>query len=655
MMTEETVSEVNVLLIEDDEDDYILTLDYLQSISGFKFNLTWHSQYAQALAALESNSFDLCLLDYQLGPETGLNVLKEARARQVHTPIIMLTGQSDEVLDNQALKAGAEDFVLKSEISSARFIRSIRYALARKALERERIERLRVESDSRAKDRFLAHLSHELRTPLTSILGYTNLLLSREELQTIKPELSIINSNGEHLLNLLNDVLDLSKISENRLQLNEQEISLSHLMSDLHSLFKMAAAKKGLQFTITALTPLPNRVVIDKTRLKQVLINITYNAIKFTASGFVNVTIALDSQQRLLFKVIDSGIGIPEEKRKRIFKPFEQVQHVTTRSDEGAGLGLAISSALINLMGGQLEVDSTLGEGSEFAFSVAITIPAASELVELTLNEAQSNSDTELPKQLKGRILIVEDIGEIQMLLRTLVGETGATAEVAGDGQEAVNMLTVPDHQFDLVLMDLHMPKMDGREAIVQLRQAGVKTPVVALTAAAQKGTAAELMALGFDDMLSKPVVVEELGNCMQRFIGTKHTVAAHAPEPEQSHHSTHPNVLVVEDDDDTRQLLQLLLDSIEVEVTTAANAAQCWQHLEAGQSFHSILLDIGLPDKSGMTLAGEIKARNPEQHIVIASGFDPDPDSLAQVKIDKVLLKPVTLTDLQEVVDTLR
>ena len=654
-MTEETVSEVNVLLIEDDEDDYILTLDYLQSISGFKFNLTWHSQYAQALAALESNSFDLCLLDYQLGPETGLNVLKEARARQVHTPIIMLTGQSDEVLDNQALKAGAEDFVLKSEISSARFIRSIRYALARKALERERIERLRVESDSRAKDRFLAHLSHELRTPLTSILGYTNLLLSREELQTIKPELSIINSNGEHLLNLLNDVLDLSKISENRLQLNEQEISLSHLMSDLHSLFKMAAAKKGLQFTITALTPLPNRVVIDKTRLKQVLINITYNAIKFTASGFVNVTIALDSQQRLLFKVIDSGIGIPEEKRKRIFKPFEQVQRVTTRSDEGAGLGLAISSALINLMGGQLEVDSTLGEGSEFAFSVAITIPAASELVELTLNEAQSNSDTELPKQLKGRILIVEDIGEIQMLLRTLVGETGATAEVAGDGQEAVNMLTVPDHQFDLVLMDLHMPKMDGREAIVQLRQAGVKTPVVALTAAAQKGTAAELMALGFDDMLSKPVVVEELGNCMQRFIGTKHTVAAHAPEPEQSHHSTHPNVLVVEDDDDTRQLLQLLFDSLEVEVTTAASAAQCWRYLEAGQSFHSILLDIGLPDKSGMTLAGEIKARNPEQHIVIASGFDPDPDSLAQVKIDKVLLKPVTLADLQEVVDTLR
>lgn len=652
-MTEEMVSEVNVLLIEDDEDDYILTLDYLQSISGFKFNLTWHSQYAQALAALESNTFDLCLLDYQLGPETGLNVLKEARARQVHTPIIMLTGQSDEVLDNQALKAGAEDFVLKSEISSARFIRSIRYALARKALERERIERLRVESDSRAKDRFLAHLSHELRTPLTSILGYTNLLLSREELETIKPELSIINSNGEHLLNLLNDVLDLSKISENRLQLNEQQVSLSQLMSDLHSLFKMAAAKKGLQFSIVALTPLPNIVNLDKTRLKQVLINITYNAIKFTATGFVKVTLALDSQQRLVFTVIDSGIGIPEEKRKRIFKPFEQVQHVTTRTDEGAGLGLAISAALINLMGGELKVESELGEGSEFTFSVVASRASESKLVELNLNEAHSNSDAELPKQLNGRVLIVEDIADIQMLLRTLVGEMGATAEVAGDGQEAVAMLSASGNSFDMVLMDLHMPKMDGREAIVQLRQSGVKIPIIALTAAAQKGTAAELLALGFDDMLSKPVVVEELSNCMQRYIGTTHAVTSHDVESKQST-NTRPSILVVEDDEDTRQLLQLLLDSLAVEVTAVANAAQCWQRVDSGQTFSSILLDIGLPDKSGMTLAAEIKAQYPEQHIVIASGFDPDPDLLAQVKIDKVLLKPVTLSDLQEVVQSL-
>ncbi|MEI5639184.1 MULTISPECIES: response regulator [unclassified Pseudoalteromonas] len=653
MMTEEMASEVNVLLIEDDEDDYILTLDYLQSIDGFKFNLTWQSQYAQALEALESNTFDLCLLDYQLGPETGLNVLKEARARQVNTPIIMLTGQSDEVLDNQALKAGAEDFVLKSEISSARFIRSIRYALERKALERERIERLRVEADSRAKDRFLAHLSHELRTPLTSILGYTNLLLSREELETIKPELSIINSNGEHLLNLLNDVLDLSKISENRLQLNEQQVSLSQLMSDLYSLFKMAAAKKGLQFSIVALTPLPNNVILDKTRLKQVLINITYNAIKFTASGFVKVTLALDSQQRLVFTVIDSGIGIPEEKRQRIFKPFEQVQHVTTRTDEGAGLGLAISAALINLMGGELSVESELGEGSEFTFSVVASTPPDSQMVELDLNEAHSSNDAELPKQLNGRVLIVEDIAEIQMLLRTLVGETGATAEVAGDGQEAVDMLSASENQFDMVLMDLHMPKMDGREAIVQLRQLGIKTPIIALTAAAQKGTAAELIALGFDDMLSKPVVVEELGRCMQRYMGTKHTVASGAVEKSNNANSK-PSILVVEDDEDTRQLLQILLDSLAVDVTAVANAAQCWQRVDSGQAYSSILLDIGLPDKSGMTLAAEIKAQYPEQHIVIASGFDPDPDLLAQVQIDKVLLKPVTLADLQKVVHSL-
>ena len=140
-MIKGSLSDVNVLLIEDDEDDYVLTLDYLESIANFNFNLVWHSQYNQALEALESNEYDLCLLDYQLGPKTGLSILKEAKARDVHTPIIMLTGQSDAVLDDEALKAGAEDFVLKSEIGSVRFIRSIRYALARKELELERFKK----------------------------------------------------------------------------------------------------------------------------------------------------------------------------------------------------------------------------------------------------------------------------------------------------------------------------------------------------------------------------------------------------------------------------------------------------------------------------------------------------------------------------------
>jgi len=650
-MTKGSLSDVNVLLIEDDEDDYVLTLDYLESIANFKFNLVWHSQYNQALEALESNDYDLCLLDYQLGPKTGLSILKEAKARDVHTPIIMLTGQSDAVLDDEALKAGAEDFVLKSEIGSVRFIRSIRYALARKELELERLERLRVESDIRAKDRFLAHLSHELRTPLTSILGYTNLLLSRQELENVKPELSIINNNSEHLLSLLNDVLDLSKINENNLQLNAEDVCLNSFLSDLHSLFKMAAAKKGLSFNIEAKTLLPKNVRVDKTRLKQILINIIYNAIKFTSSGFVKVEIALNESSKLEFKVIDSGIGIPQEKLKRIFKPFEQVQNVTTRSDEGAGLGLAISSALIALMGGKLEVSSTLGEGSEFGFFIALDMAAETTLEPLRLNDAKNGEEDSLPSDLNGHILIVEDMSEIQMLMRTLIGQTGATADIASDGVEALETLKRNPDKYDLVFMDLHMPRMDGRDTLVTLRQGGLELPVIALTAAAQKGTKEELIALGFNDMLSKPVSVPELGRCLKNYLNAQqNSEVTHIDSA-----SDELTFLVVEDDADARNLLELLLNSQQVNVVTADSAQACRQHLSSKQKFDTILMDIGLPDASGLSLAKEIKSQNREQHIVIASGFDPEPEKLAESQVDDVLLKPITLVDLQTIIESLQ
>lgn len=649
-MTKGSLSDVNVLLIEDDEDDYVLTLDYLESIANFNFNLVWHSQYNQALEALESNEYDLCLLDYQLGPKTGLSILKEAKARDVHTPIIMLTGQSDAVLDDEALKAGAEDFVLKSEIGSVRFIRSIRYALARKELELERLERLRVESDIRAKDRFLAHLSHELRTPLTSILGYTNLLLSRQELENVKPELSIINNNSEHLLSLLNDVLDLSKINENNLQLNVEDVCLNSFLSDLHSLFKMAAAKKGLSFNIEAKTLLPKKLRVDKTRLKQILINIIYNAIKFTSSGFVKVEIALNESSKLEFKVIDSGIGIPQEKLKRIFKPFEQVQNVTTRSDEGAGLGLAISSALIALMGGTLEVSSTLGEGSEFGFFIALDMAAEATLEPLRLNDAKNDEEDSLPSELNGHILIVEDMSEIQMLMRTLIGQTGATADIASDGVEALEILKRNPDIYDLVFMDLHMPRMDGRDTLVTLRKTGIELPVIALTAAAQKGTKEELIALGFNDMLSKPVSVPELGRCLKSYLNAQQSSEVIGAEPA----SDELTFLVVEDDADARNLLELLLNSQQVNVVTADSAQACRQHLNSKQKFDTILMDIGLPDASGLSLAKEIKSQNPEQHIVIASGFDPEPEKLAESQVDDVLLKPITLVDLQTIIESL-
>jgi len=336
----------HILLVEDDEDDYILTLDYLQQMPNHHFNVDWVDNSIEALALLKENNHDICLLDYQLGGVNGLSVLKQTSGDGCTVPIIMLTGQTDTELDNNALDAGAVDYLVKSELNSARFNRAIRYALARKDIENERVERIKAEARSRSKDKFLAHLSHELRTPLTSILGYTELLLSDDSNKKIQPELTTILDNGNHLLGLLNNVLDLSKIAAGKFELNATTISLESFIADVYTLMSMAAQDKGINLTLSAKSALPLEINADSLRLRQVLINIIHNAIKFTNQGTVNIDVWLDElleQPRLYFAITDTGMGIPDSLLATIFKPFEQVQDIVSRNEEGSGLGLSIS------------------------------------------------------------------------------------------------------------------------------------------------------------------------------------------------------------------------------------------------------------------------------------------------------------------------
>ncbi|CAH9064702.1 Sensor histidine kinase RcsC [Pseudoalteromonas sp. CIP111854] len=643
---------VNLLLVEDDEDDYMLALDYLQEMPDYDFNITWLSNFDDIIHALEHAKFDLCLLDYQLGAHTGLSVLEVAKKMLCTTPFIMLTGQADEVLDNQALALGAEDFLVKSEINSVRFIRAIRYALARTELANERIERLKVEADSRAKDRFLAHLSHELRTPLTSIMGYTDLLLNRAELDNIKPELSIINNNSQHLLTLLNDVLDLSKIKANALSLTKEWMPLAPFLADLQSLFKVAANKKNLDFKISALSDIPKQIYSDNTRLRQVLINIIYNAIKFTHSGHILVTLEYQNSGTLHFTISDTGVGIPTDKLKRIFKPFEQVQDTTTRQEEGAGLGLAISGALVTLLGGGLHVESKLAQGSQFSFFIDTNddVGRRLELAPLDLQTLQVSSSTPTNKPLlTGHVLVVEDIPEIRALIINILSSSGVTVSTAKNGVEAVDLLS-HSHTFDMVLMDLHMPKMDGREAIVTLRKNAITVPVVALTAAALKGNKETLTALGFNDCLTKPIDIDDLYRCLSFYLGHTHTVQN---EKTAKKRNQIDNILLVEDDEDARELMTLLLQTLGAKVQSAHDIASCMACFECTTNIDLVILDLTLPDGSGFDAASKIRALAPTQNIAIVSGSDPEPELLAKYDVDKVLLKPVSLPDLQQLIKT--
>ncbi|WP_370164906.1 hybrid sensor histidine kinase/response regulator, partial [Marisediminitalea sp.] len=365
--------QVQLLLIEDDEDDYFLTADSLAQCESPKFSISWAQNGDQAIEYLKAQSFDLCLLDYRLGRENAIDVLAKLKALAVSIPVVVLTGQADSVVDDLVMRAGAEDFLTKSEIETPRFMRTIRYALVRREIETERMERNRIEQQNKAKDKFLAHLGHELRTPLASILGYTELLLDDHHNERIQPELSTILNNSKHLLSLLNDLLDMSRIMANKLELSPTPLHLASFLTDLYSLMVMQASEKGLVLTVVADSEIPEEITIDATRLRQVLINLVNNAIKFTPGGQVTIRVKADAtDKQLLFSVEDTGIGMPADKLDKIFQPFEQIEDLIHANHGGAGLGLAITRELVNRMGGEICVESTLGQGSKFHFTIPL-------------------------------------------------------------------------------------------------------------------------------------------------------------------------------------------------------------------------------------------------------------------------------------------
>ncbi|MFT4941249.1 MAG: two-component system sensor histidine kinase/response regulator [Paraglaciecola sp.] len=644
-----------LLLVEDDEDDYILTCDYLEQFTTHQFAIDWVTNQGDALKEMAKNRHDICLLDYKLGAENGLIVLKRAIEAGFTSPIIMLTGQADEKVDLAALDAGAVDYLLKSELSGTRFVRSIRYALARREIEKERVDRLKAEAENRSKDRFLAHLSHELRTPLTSILGYTELLIDSELGREASGELGIIFNNSKHLLSLLNNMLDLSKIAADKLELNITEVSLDSLIADVYALMRVAAYDKGLILTISSVSPLPVQIYTDETRLRQVLINLISNGIKFTEKGQINVRLWVEQNSAchlLYFDVSDTGIGIPEDKRLSIFKPFEQVADVVSRHQGGSGLGLAICTELIAKMGGAIELDSQFGIGSRFTVHIATGDVSQVRHKELTFDTKPFNTHETEILCYRGKVLVVDDINDIRMLVGHLVCATGLTVEYARNGQEALDCVKacmVDKSPYDLILIDIHMPVMDGITAIKHIRAENFNGPVVAMTAATMKGVRRKLMEQGFSKVLEKPInndalmcvlksAIEETqgqkeGSCKLARMGDLH-------------------YLLVEDDQDAADITALLLRKMGVNVQIAYSGKQCLELFTLRTHWTKVLLDLHLPDANGFVLAKKLRQQNPYLDIVILSGDQPEDVKLQEAGINTFLLKPINRQILADLVN---
>jgi two-component system sensor histidine kinase/response regulator len=497
---------IKILLIEDDEDDYFLTSDYLERCESTTFELTWVTDSDAALEALKESSFDLCLLDFLLGAENALDVLSILKANQFNLPVVILTGQSDTMVDEMVMRAGAADYLQKSEIESPRFMRTIRYALVRRDIENERVERNKVEQKNKAKDKFLAHLGHELRTPLTSILGYTELLIDDARNSPFQQELSIIHSNGKHLLSLLNDLLDMSRIMADKLELNVKQVNLAAFLTDIHSLMQLNAKDKGLSLNVVAKTKLPEFIQTDPTRLRQILLNLITNAVKFTDIGTITLTIEIQTpdvkeqstqpESMLRFTVDDTGIGMAPDKLENIFHPFEQIEDVMRANHGGAGLGLAICKELVCKLDGDISVTSRMGEGSSFSFYINPGDISEQPLEELALGQLSIVEPANLNLKLTGKVLIVDDLREIRRLTGHLVSQSKADISYAENGVKALEAVLQADEQnapFNLVLMDIHMPVMNGIEALHAIRRHGKSLPVIAVTAAAARGLESRL------------------------------------------------------------------------------------------------------------------------------------------------------------------
>ena len=373
-----------------------------------------------------------------------------------------------------------------------------------------------LQAAQKIKDEFLATMSHELRTPLASILGYSELLLDEPSSPEQRAYMQAIRSAGENQLALVNDILDMSKIEAGKFTVNDAPFSLSKLLTDIRKMFEVRVRDIGLTFIVEQKYKEEMLLWGDSLRVMQVLVNLIGNATKFTEKGSVTLTTDVVYGQ-LQFSVTDTGIGIKPENMERLFKRFEQEDGSISRRFGGTGLGLFISQNLAELMGGSLSAHSTYGEGSTFILQLPYRPTDEPE----EIVEPESRDTTIHDGLYSGHVLVVEDTLAIQLLVKRMLERNGLSVSIAENGQEGIEMSA--NETFDLILMDMQMPVMDGLEATRLIKQAGSPTPIIALTANVMEAHRKAFEEAGCDGFLSKPIDRDVLLGLIDRYLKPLH------------------------------------------------------------------------------------------------------------------------------------
>ncbi|MCA9016297.1 MAG: response regulator, partial [Planctomycetaceae bacterium] len=367
---------------------------------------------------------------------------------------------------------------------------------------------------TQAKSVFLANMSHEIRTPMTAILGFSEILQSAEISETDRSKaVQTIQRNGRHLLDVINDILDLSKVESGTIRLEKRKLNPVNLLLDVKELLEERAQANQNLLQLELRGAVPAVIQTDPTRLKQALVNLVGNAIKFTTNGTIRIRLEYHSANDIIsYRIMDTGIGISADSLHHIFQPFGQVDSSTSRKYGGTGLGLSITKRIAELLGGNVGLKTEYGTGSEFTLSIAAdTLPDTPMLTSIDDSSATRSKPLEysVNSPLSGRILLVEDGPDNQRLIRFILNKAGAEVTIAKNGVEGIKLaLTAKESEdpFDLILMDMQMPVMDGYEATQTLRGLDYKGQIVALTALALKGDEERCLSAGCDGYLTKPI-----------------------------------------------------------------------------------------------------------------------------------------------------
>ena len=517
---------LNILLI-DDSSFMRRTLNNI--IVPKRFNIYEAQDAAKGFEVLKNTEIHLILLDYEMPGMDGAEMLEQIKKNQkyMNIPIIMLSGTQNNDVVARVLKHGASDFIKKPFVTEELLLKvdlHIRAYINHKRIKQKELELeislKRAKEAEQHKSMFLANMSHEIRTPLNAIIGFVDLLAEQETDSKKINYLSTVQGSSKLLLNLINDILDFSKIDSNKLDINEEVFVVSELFELVASTYEPLMKKKNIRFQKIIDSNVPKYFSSDFLRIKQIINNFLGNAIKFTPeNGKVIFEIFLTEDKKSIeISVDDSGIGIALENHKKVFELFSQAEDTTTKKFGGTGLGLTISAKLVELLSGTIGLESALGEGSRFYF----TLPIVNFDEKKVIHHKFKSTETEGKIKFNHHALLVEDHKANQMFMGIILEEMGFTYDIANDGKEAI--VKYKDNMYEVILMDENMPNMTGIEAtkhILKYEKANNlnHVPIIALTANALKGDRERFIEAGMDEYLTKPLDKKKIESTLNKLL----------------------------------------------------------------------------------------------------------------------------------------